>query len=101
LKRPRYMPDSRRPSFSVVVPLYNEAENVAPLVARISAAIEPVRAEYDHEIVLVNDGSSDGTLRAIREEMRRQPIVLVNLSRNFGHQLAATRAYRGLPAQVA
>jgi polyisoprenyl-phosphate glycosyltransferase len=84
------MADSKRPSFSVVVPLYNEAENVAALLQRISAAIEPVAGEYDHEIVLVNDGSSDGTLRAIREQMRQRPIVLVNLSRNFGHQLAAT-----------
>jgi glycosyltransferase involved in cell wall biosynthesis len=74
-----------------VVPLYNEAENVAPLLARISAAIEPIRAQFDHEIVLVNDGSTDGTLAAIRAEMhRRSAIVLVNLSRNFGHQLAAT-----------
>ena len=85
------MADSSRPTFSIVVPLYNEAENVAPLLARISAAIEPVRAQFDHEIVLVNDGSTDGTLAAIRAEMhRRTQIVLVNLSRNFGHQLAAT-----------
>ena len=85
------MADSARPTFSIVVPLYNEAENVAPLLARISAAIEPIRAQFDHEIVLVNDGSTDGTLAAIRAEMhRRTQIVLVNLSRNFGHQLAAT-----------
>jgi len=85
------MADSSRPTFSIVVPLYNEAENVAPLLARISAAIEPIRAQFDHEIVLVNDGSTDGTLAAIRAEMhRRSAIVLVNLSRNFGHQLAAT-----------
>src|SRR5580658_1566781 len=85
------MADSARPTFSIVVPLYNEAENVAPLLARISAAIEPLRAQFDHEIVLVNDGSTDGTLAAIRAEMhRRTQTVLVNLSRNFGHQLAAT-----------
>ena len=85
------MVDSARPSFSVVVPLYNEAANVAPLLARIGAAIEPLSGEFDHEIVLVNDGSNDGTLEAIRSEMaRRANIVLVNLSRNFGHQLAAT-----------
>lgn len=85
------MADSTRPTFSIVVPLYNEAGNVAPLLARISAAIEPLRAEFDHEIVLVNDGSTDGTLATIRGEMhRRTGTVLVNLSRNFGHQLAAT-----------
>lgn len=78
------------PTFSVVVPLYNEAANVAPLLERIEALAtsEPGTA---YEIVLVNDGSTDGTLEAIRLEMqRRRGIVLVNLSRNFGHQLAAT-----------
>lgn len=85
------MPDSVRPTFSVVVPLYNEAANVGPLLERLSAAIEGAGREYEHEIVLVNDGSSDGTLAAIRAAMTRRPkIVLVNLSRNFGHQLAAT-----------
>src|SRR5579863_8649683 len=85
------MPDSVRPTFSVVVPLYNEAANVGPLLERLTAAIDGVSAEYDHEIVLVNDGSTDATLAAIRAEMARRPrIVMVNLSRNFGHQLAAT-----------
>jgi polyisoprenyl-phosphate glycosyltransferase len=85
------MADSPRPAFSVVVPLYNEAGNVAPLLDRIAAAIQAMPARLDHEILLVNDGSTDGTLAEIRTEMqRRKGIVLVNLSRNFGHQLAAT-----------
>ncbi len=85
------MADSARPTFSVVVPLYNEADNVKPLLDRIFSAIAPLEAEFGYEIVLVNDGSSDGTLAAIRQEMPRRPhVVLVNLSRNFGHQLAAT-----------
>ncbi len=85
------MPDSVRPTFSVVVPLYNEAANVGPLLERLSSAIDRVRGEYEYEIVLVNDGSTDATLAAIRSEMQRhERIVLVNLSRNFGHQLAAT-----------
>jgi dolichol-phosphate mannosyltransferase len=83
--------ESARSVLSVVVPLYNEEANVAPLLERIAAATERLRAAFDVEIVLVNDGSSDGTLAAIREQMRRRPhLVLVNLSRNFGHQLAAT-----------
>ncbi len=89
--KPAQMPDSPSPSFSIVVPLYNEAANVAPLLARIAAAVDGVDDQYECEIVLVNDGSTDGTLAAIRAEMRqRRKIVLVNLSRNFGHQLAAT-----------
>ncbi|MBV8331567.1 MAG: glycosyltransferase family 2 protein, partial [Candidatus Eremiobacteraeota bacterium] len=43
------------------------------------------------EVILVNDGSTDGTVAAIRRELRtRRNLVMVNLSRNFGHQLAAT-----------
>ncbi|HZY95941.1 MAG TPA: glycosyltransferase family 2 protein [Candidatus Cybelea sp.] len=85
------MPDPVRPALSLVVPLYNEAGNVATLLERIGAVTLALRETFDFEIVLVNDGSTDGTLAAIRTEMRRRPhIVLVNLSRNFGHQLAAT-----------
>jgi glycosyltransferase involved in cell wall biosynthesis len=85
------MADVKRPVLSIVVPLYNEAGNVAPLLERIGATVERLREDFAFEIVLVNDGSTDGTLAAIRSEMQRRPhIVLVNLSRNFGHQLAAT-----------
>jgi len=74
-----------------VVPFYNEAANVAPLLARIGAVADSLRAQYDYELVLVNDGSNDGTAAAIRDEMKsRAHVVFVNLSRNFGHQLAAT-----------
>ena len=76
---------------SIVVPLYNEEGNVAPLVERIAGIAGHLEGIASYEIVLVNDGSRDGTLQKIREEMRRRPnIVLVNLSRNFGHQIAAT-----------
>ncbi|MBV8331600.1 MAG: glycosyltransferase, partial [Candidatus Eremiobacteraeota bacterium] len=78
-------------TISVVVPLYNEERNVAPLVERIVAIVERLPDRPAYEIVLVNDGSSDGTLAAVREELKRRTnLVLVNLSRNFGHQLAAT-----------
>lgn len=78
-------------TISVVVPLYNEENNVAPLLERIVTILERLPDRPEYEIVLVNDGSTDGTLAAIRNEMReREHIVLINLSRNFGHQLAAT-----------
>jgi glycosyltransferase involved in cell wall biosynthesis len=85
------MKDRTRPTLSVVVPLYNEAGIVPQLLERIGGVVERLHSEYDYEIVLVNDGSADGTAAAIRREMERRPhVVLVNLSRNFGHQLAAT-----------
>ena len=79
------------PVLSIVVPLYNEEGNVAPLVERIVAIAERLDGSPSYEIVLVNDGSTDRTLERIRAELaRRRHIVLVSLSRNFGHQLAAS-----------
>ena len=79
------------PALSIVVPMHNEQGNVSPLLERLVAALEALPERPPYEIVLVNDGSSDATAAAIRAEMRERPhLVLVNLSRNFGHQLAAT-----------
>jgi polyisoprenyl-phosphate glycosyltransferase len=79
------------PVLSVVVPLFNEEGNVAPLLERLGAIVERLPGSPSYEIILVNDGSTDATIDAIRAEMARRPhVVLVNLSRNFGHQLAAT-----------
>ncbi len=81
----------RRPVLSVVVPLYNEEGNVAPLFERIDNILRRLPGAPHYEIVIVNDGSTDRTAEHVRDEMRRRSgVVLVNLSRNFGHQLAAT-----------
>jgi dolichol-phosphate mannosyltransferase len=83
-----------RPTFvSIVVPLYDEAGNVAELIARITAIMDHAALARgdDYEIVAVNDGSRDGTLAALRALRATQPrLVIVDLSRNFGHQIAAT-----------
>lgn len=79
------------PVLSIVVPMYNERENVRPLLERLTAVADALPGTPSYEIVLVNDGSSDATADAVRAELRERPhLVLVNLSRNFGHQLAAT-----------
>ena len=76
---------------SVVVPVYNEAGNIGPLLERICGIVGALDGRPSYEIILVDDGSSDDTATQIRAEMeRRQNIVLLGLSRNFGHQLAAT-----------
>jgi len=99
-RRPRALPAANvRPmasaqqpvDLSIVVPLYNEEGNVEALVQRIVGIAQRLPGVRRYEIVLVNDGSRDGTLARIREQLaRHKDVVLVNLSRNFGHQIAAT-----------
>jgi glycosyltransferase involved in cell wall biosynthesis len=78
-------------ALSVVVPLFNEELNVEPLLDRIESIVRALEGRPSYEIVLVNDGSTDDTLARLRNQLpRREHLVIVNLSRNFGHQLAAT-----------
>ncbi len=81
----------QRPLLSVVVPFYNEEGNVAPLFERLESILVSLPGAPSYEIVAVNDGSTDATLERLHDQVRsRKGIVAVNLSRNFGHQLAAT-----------
>jgi len=75
------------PIISIVIPAYNEQENVRPLVERLRPVLEPVTAEY--EIIFVSDGSTDRTADNVAILNAQDPRVkLIELSRNFGHQLA-------------
>jgi dolichol-phosphate mannosyltransferase len=77
---------------SIVVPLYNEEGNVPELLRRITSIMDRCTAPGEsYEIVAVNDGSADGTLTALRAASAVDArVVIVDLSRNFGHQIAAT-----------
>ncbi|MBC5800352.1 MAG: glycosyltransferase family 2 protein [Candidatus Eremiobacteraeota bacterium] len=77
---------------SIVIPLYNEEGNVPELLRRLETVMEAVtQSGDDYEIVAVNDGSQDRTLGLLRAERVGRPrLVIVDLSRNFGHQIAAT-----------
>ncbi len=77
---------------SIVVPAHNEAGNVAPLCAALAAILAPLGR---FEIVFVDDGSSDGTLAALRIAAARDPHVrYVSFTRNFGHQPALRAGLR-------
>ena len=72
---------------SVVVPLYNEEENIDALFRRLLAVLEALNTSYD--VICVNDGSRDNTLKNLVEYHQRYPqIKVVNLSRNFGKDTA-------------
>jgi dolichol-phosphate mannosyltransferase len=77
---------------SVAAPLYNE-ESVLPEFLRRTQAVLEGLAGGPHELVLVDDGSADRTLELLEAEAAHDPrIVVVALSRNFGHQAALTAA---------
>jgi glycosyltransferase involved in cell wall biosynthesis len=74
------------PRLSIVVPLYNERDNIVPLVEATRAALV---LEPSWEIVLVDDGSTDDTAEEIRRIAQRDPRVrLVRLARNYGQTIA-------------
>jgi dolichol-phosphate mannosyltransferase len=78
------------PGLSVVVPCYDEVESIETLYERVTAVCA---AEFpgNYELVLVDDGSTDGTRDIIREMTEKdRAVVGVFLSRNHGHQLALT-----------
>ena len=86
-------PRERPARLSLVIPMYNEEAMIGPLREAIEsfARTLPPTQSSDVELVLVNDGSSDQTLALLAEWAASDPRVRVlHLSRNFGHQIAAT-----------
>jgi polyisoprenyl-phosphate glycosyltransferase len=79
---------SGRPRVSIAVPVYNE-EAVIPLLLERTKAVLDVLPGGPHELVLVDDGSSDRTMDLLAAAAEQDPrVVVIGLSRNFGHQTA-------------
>jgi polyisoprenyl-phosphate glycosyltransferase len=78
-----------RPVFSVVVPMFNESETIGHMHRRLAAAMATLDAPW--EVIYVNDGSRDTTLREVETLQNADShVALVNLSRNFGKEIATT-----------
>lgn len=79
-------------TYSIVAPIYNEINNLSELHRRVSEVME--RAGEPWELILVDDGSTDGSTERIQELARRdkhvRPIIF---ARNFGHQIAITAGW--------
>jgi len=74
-------------TLSVIIPLYNEEENVPPLYEKLKEYLESLKKEY--EILFVDDGSTDRTLSVLEEiQAKDNRVVVLSLRRNFGQTAA-------------
>jgi glycosyltransferase involved in cell wall biosynthesis len=82
------------PLISVVVPVYNEAENITKLHDELQSAVSEITPNY--EIIYVNDGSSDGSLRELR---KLDGVVIIDLQRNYGQATALDAGFKSATGQ--
>jgi len=76
---------------SIVIPTYNEQENIFELYRRLNDALKKDFSNFDHEIIYVNDGSKDTTLQKLKKlSASDKNVKIINFSRNFGHHIAVT-----------
>nr|WP_290227168.1 glycosyltransferase family 2 protein [Trichocoleus desertorum] len=80
---------SDNPELSIVIPFYNEALNIDHLFERLLSVLDQLQVQY--EVICINDGSQDDTLKyLVKHHQRRPEIKVINLSRNFGKEVALT-----------
>jgi dolichol-phosphate mannosyltransferase len=78
-----------KPVFSIIAPVFNEVESLPALVQRVGEVMESTGQPW--ELILVDDGSRDGSTEAILKLHEADPrVVPVIFARNFGHQIAVT-----------
>jgi glycosyltransferase involved in cell wall biosynthesis len=79
-------------TYSIVAPIYNETDNIAELYRRVKEVMDSSKEPW--ELVLVDDGSTDGSTEKIRELAQKDKTVRpVIFARNFGHQVAITAGW--------
>jgi dolichol-phosphate mannosyltransferase len=81
---------------SVIIPTYNEKENIAPLLSRIDQAL----AGYDYEILIVDDNSQDGTIEAASELAERYPVRVIVRRDERGLATAVVHGLKAASGQI-
>ncbi len=89
-----------KPFLSVVIPVYNEAENLKALFERLTAVLDWIGRPY--EIVFTNDGSYDNSIGLLREFQRRYPreVRVIDFNGNYGQHMAIMAAFERVRGDV-
>ncbi|MGD1912826.1 MAG: glycosyltransferase family 2 protein [Rivularia sp. (in: cyanobacteria)] len=88
-----------KPIVSIIIPIYNEEENIPELYNRLQTVIEQLDGEA--ELIFIDDGSRDNSLNLIRKIYERDyRFNYISLARNFGHQIAVTAGLNFVCAQI-
>jgi polyisoprenyl-phosphate glycosyltransferase len=87
------------PKYSLIIPIYNEEETIPELYRRVGAVMDSL--DDSVELILVNDGSRDRSLKLIRELQEKDArVCYISFARNFGHQAAVTAGLNFARGQV-
>jgi len=87
------------PKYSLIIPIYNEEETIPELYRRVSAVMDSL--DDSVELILINDGSRDRSLKLMRELQERDArVCYISFARNFGHQAAVTAGLNFARGQV-
>ena len=93
------MPMDERPEISVVIPAHNEEQNLLPLFDRLISTLERIGRSF--EIVIVDDASTDGSVRLLANLARNEPrLIAVCLRRNSGQRPRSPPGSRPLPEKL-
>lgn len=95
----RLSTDGDRPEISVVIPLYNEAETIPELARRLTASLERLGRPW--EVVIVDDGSTDGSFEALRTvHMSDARFSIIRFRRNFGQTPAFAAGFDAARGEI-
>jgi glycosyltransferase involved in cell wall biosynthesis len=87
------------PYLSLVIPAYNEQENIEPLLSRVAGALSQLTCGY--EVLIVDDGSTDATPQLLREAMTKYPwLRVLRLAKNSGQTTAFDAGFKAARGQV-
>lgn len=89
-------------SISIIIPVYNEEENIPLVYAEIKKVWENLKEKYDYEIIFVDDGSKDKSLQVIEAlNAQDEKVKYIQFSRNFGKEVATSAGINNAKGEAA